>query len=109
MRLVLPVLLFLSVLAFVLAGITVFISAIGRVVGADDLGVGVRLLIRGTKRLAWDDLKPGRLVYVFGLPVLLLEKRTERFLSNPADFILLMNLPKEKPYLNTIHEHLGIT
>lgn len=105
----LPALLILSVLAFVLAGTVVFVSAIGRIVTADAEGAEVRLPLRGRKRLAWNELKPGRLYHVIGIPILVLERKESRFLSNPADFILLVNLPKDEAYLDSVRAGVGLT
>ena len=104
----LPWVLISSVLAFVLAGIMVFLSAIGRIVHVDKDGVSVKLFIRGRKRLPWDQLKPGRLTNALGMPILVLERKHDDFLSNPADFLLVVNLPEERGYLEAVRDRLGI-
>lgn len=88
--------------------VLLFFSSVGRLLDASQEGLRLKLFLRGEKSLRWNELKPGRFGYVLGIPVLSVDRRHESFLSNPADFILILNLPKDKALLNVISERLGI-
>ena len=105
-----PLLLIGAVFAFTLFGTLLFISAIGRLVSADETSLHIRLMFRGSRSVPWSQLKPGRIHQAFGVvPVLVLEPKRFAFLSNPADFILVLRLPADDSVLAAIAERVGLS
>ena len=105
-----PLLLFGAVLAFVIVGTFLFISSIGRLVSADEAGLNIRLMFRGARFVPWSQLKPGRIYQAFGVvPVLVVEPARTSFLSNPADFFLVLRLPADDPVLAVIAKRIGLS
>ena len=105
-----PLLLLGAVLAFVIVGTLLFISSIGRLVSADEAHLHIRLAFRGARSIPWSQLKPGRIYQAFGVvPVLVVEPARIAFLSNPADFILVLRLPADDPVLAVISKRIGLS